>query len=126
MHGNQQLPNYFSAHRKWILNKLQNSNAPDAWIFINDQWILQTTQHKRQRIEQLEYILTTQDHIGLLRFKAQINSKHMFIVLYLYDGTVFSHSIFQPMNFSDKIGQTLSSDKGQWWIEPWTIDHLLS
>lgn len=126
MYGKQQLPDSFTAHRNWLLNHLQNTRAPEAWICINGQWVLQTSHRSTDRIEHLEYILTRQDHIGILRFTAFVNVTNIYTIVYLYDGSVFSHSIFQPMNTSHKLDQQKSRNEDQWWIEPWNIDHLLS
>ena len=125
MHGNQQLPDSFESHRNWLVNHLQTTRAPEAWICINGQWILQTSHHSNHRIEHLEYIITRQDNIGILRFSAFVNMTNLYTIVYLYDGSVFSHSIFQPMNTSDEPDKQKSRNEEKWWIEPWSIDHLL-
>ena len=124
MHRNQRLPESFEPHRKWILDHLSESNVPEGWIFSDGEWTLQVSNHSNQRIEHLEYILTSQTQIGILRFSAVVNSTNSYVILYLYDGSVFSHSIFQPMNLEEHI-QSQSSLKEQWWIEPWNIEHIL-
>lgn len=126
MHGNQQLPDSFAPHRNWIKDHLSESDAPKAWIFSDGKWTLQVSNHSGQRIEHLEYLLMSQTQIGILRFAALLNSESIYTVLYLYDGTMFSHSIFQPMNPSHKLDKRKSKNEDQWWIEPWSIDHLLS
>ena len=126
MHGNQCFPSSFAPHRKWILNHLNATDTPNAWIFIDGTWRLQRSNHSHQRIEHLEYILTAQTQIGILRFAATLNNTDPYNVLYLYNGNLFSHSIFQRINLSGGLNSNRSGIEEQWWIEPWKIDHLLS
>ena len=126
MQGNQQLPDLFVAHRHWILNRIKDTNDPDAWIFCNGTWLLQRSHYPNNRIEHLEYILTAQENIGMLRFTATLNSSNAYTIIYLYDGTMFSHSIFQARNISNAMEHQVSKNEQQWWIEPWNIGHLLS
>ena len=126
MNGNQRFPDAFASHRNWILDHLKGTDAPEAWIFNGNKWTMTTSKKRHQRIENLEYILSSQGQLGILRFAAILNSTDPYTILYLYDGDVFSHSIFQPMNTPTDVAHYTSTDKESWWLEPWSIEHLLS
>ena len=125
MHQNQYLPNSFAPHRNWIVDCLSSINSPKAWVLSNEKWTLKLSNRSSQRIEHLEYILTSQTQLGILGFAAYLNSTAPYTILYLYDGSVFSHSIFQPMKTSSEGIPSTSEYKENWWIEPWSIEHLL-
>lgn len=123
MRYNQCLPTIFKPHKDWIFEALQANRTPKAWILKNDQWELQSSDQVRGLIEHFEYVLYRQDNIGVLRFTGTIDaSKENYSILYLYDGVQFSHTIFQPLDGS----KSISSNFKDWWIEPWSIDHMLS
>ena len=123
MHLNQYLPTLFAPHRTWILKVLSDEYSPKAWVFNNDQWHIQTCLNTNGLIEYFEHTLNEQDHIGILKFVATIDSTEKeYTVVYLYNGVNFSHTIFLPMQDSAQQG----SVSPQWWIEPWQIEHLLN
>lgn len=119
---NQCLPTIFESHKDWLLEAINSRAIPTAWIFKGDCWELQTSCQSSGQIEEFEHTLLSQKNIGVIRFTATLDvSKEDYTIAYLYDGTHFSHTIFQPR---DKPNTTSLS--AGWWIESWRIDHLLS
>ena len=122
MHQNQCLPTIFDPHKDWLLEAIHSGVVPRAWIFKCGCWEVQTSHQSSGQIEQFEYTLLSQKNIGVIRFTATLDgSKEDYTIAYLYDGTQFSHTIFQSRNKPNT--PSLSAD---WWIESWRIDHLLS
>lgn len=116
MNPPQTLPQYLLALHPMVMQILSNpSKAPQAWTLTNNhQWQRIHCVQKTRRIEALTRQIVSQMHLALLTFPATID-EDFYAVIYLFDGQQFSHTVFQPQNQPHK-----------WWIEPWSIDHLLS
>ena len=122
MHHNQCLPKLFEPHKDWLFEAINSDVIPSAWLFKGGCWQMLTSGQSGGLIEQFEHALLDQQNIGVIKFTATIDSSKIdYVIAYLYNGKLFSHTIFQPRN---KIN-TASHSKS-WWIEDWSIDHLLS
>ena len=119
---NQCLPTIFEPHKDWLLEAIRSEVIPKAWIFKGGCWEVQTSHQSSGLIEQFEHTLISQQNLGVIRFSATIDSsKEDYTIAYLYTGVHFSHTIFQPRNQTKPV-----SYSENWWIEDWSIDHLLS
>ncbi len=116
MNPPQKLPQHLPTLKDMVNTILSSpSKTPNAWTFTNNhQWQMIHCVNKTKRIEGLARQIIAQRHLALLTFSATIGNAS-YSVIYLFDGQQFSHTVFQPQNKPD-----------QWWIEPWSIDHLLS
>ena len=124
----QTFPTPYVEQRTWILQSLNSSTTmPQAWFF-NKQWIEVAAPKMIQHnwIEFFERKLFQQSSLGLIRFTGSLGYEGEYAIIYLYDGTKFSHSIFKPTTHYERRTGVQSVLQSEWWIEPWQIDHLPS
>ena len=122
MHPNQCLPTIFEPHKDWLLEAIRSAVVPRAWIFKGGCWEMQTSHQSNGLIERFEHALISQQNLGVIWFSGTINSsKEDYTIAYLYNGIHFSHTIFQPRNTTET-----GAHSENWWIEDWSIDHMLS
>ena len=115
MKTHQTLPSAFAVHESWIMDIMTRNTEPCAWIFSTDQWIQISSARTTNRIEFFEQQLIGQPSLGVIRFTASINRHMECTILYLYSGTMFTYTLFHPIEQREQV----------WWVEPWSIQHML-
>ena len=76
------------------------------------------SQHTHGQIENLEYMLMLQQESGIIYYQAvlrRINITLEVLVAQLIENGTTRWMWYSPMNAPD-----------QWWVEPWSVEHLLS
>lgn len=121
MNAPQVLPSIFASLTEHIHRiRLLKCIEPTAWVITEGELVLFNSQQSRQRIEDCEFWIHQQSTIGCLCYVVAIQTDlkmHDHTLIQLYDGTKFSHTLFQPHN---------PALKKSWWVEPWQLDHLLT
>ncbi len=100
--------------------RLRQCTDPTAWIITDNTLVQFNSQQPNRRIEDCEFWLSQQESLGCLRYAVSVRTNlgiQDHTLIQLYDGTHFSHTLFQPH---------APSQKESWWIEPWQLDHLLN
>lgn len=116
MNTHQTLPAVFTPHSSWIFSLMICDTEPSSWIFSSDKWIPVECKQSSRRIEFFEQQIIGQNKLGVIRFTALINAQIECTMLYLYNGEIFSHTLFYPSKQSEHT----------WWIESWKISHMLN
>jgi len=115
MKTHQTLPAVFTSQESRILSLMICDTEPCAWIFSSNKWIPVESKQSSKRIEFFEHQIIRQNKLGMIRFSALINGQMECSILYLYNGEMFSHTLFYP----------IEQRENTWWIEPWKINHML-
>ena len=116
MKTHQTLPFVFTSHEPWIFSLMSCDTEPCAWIFSSNTWAPIESKQSSKRIEFFERQIIRQNKLGVIRFTALINAQMECTILYLYNGEMFSHTLFYPTEQREHT----------WWIESWKISHMLN
>jgi hypothetical protein len=113
----QQIPASFKEYTSQIYSLLgSTTQRPCAWCISSNSILKPLFSSKAYgHIEDLEYQIQRRGQVAFLQYTATLGpTQQTHCVIALFNGTQFTHTIFIPQATPTK-----------WWIEEWTITHLL-